>query len=248
MPIDNQELLKRGTPYQERPYLRSQLIAARERDVAESAKAEAARQADAVAERQRIAGVIKAGVDRGRPRQAARLALLAPVGADAAATILGKLPSDEDAEAAARDMPASSTIGTFGTAPARSERERIAKILGHEAAASRFTAATELATTTDLAVADAVAALLMMAVEATSNPVTDLAARHRECGEFGADFSAAADGRSGAERTREMWSAAIASVNQSMGASATDAGPAGSGGLQLDAESLARLAASRGAR
>ena len=74
MPIDNQELLKRGTPYQERPYLRSQLIAARERDVAESAKAEAARQADAVAERQRIAGVIKAGVDRGRPRQAAHSA------------------------------------------------------------------------------------------------------------------------------------------------------------------------------
>lgn len=244
----DQELLKRGTPLQERIYLRSKMIEQMERDAAETAKAEAARQADAVAERTRIAGVVKVGVDRGRPRQAARLALLTPVGPDAAGGILQSFPLDRVADAGALGMPAPGAVGSFGSPAAQAERARIASILGDKIAADRFMAAVGLATTTDLVVADLLTALAMMSPEAATPTFPSLEQRSRECGSFGPSFEDHAPGRSGSERSRAMWAEAIARANREAGATSPDPGPAGSGGLQLDAESRDRLAASRGER
>jgi len=244
----DEELLKRGTPYQERPFLRSQLIAARERDAAETAKAEAARQADAAAERQRIGAVIRAGLNRGRPRQAARLALLAPVGADASAAIIQALPLDREAEASALAMPAPDACGTFGSDAARAERRRIAAILSHEVAAERFKAAVGLATTTDMPADAILSVLATMPAEPKAELAMDLEERHRQCGSFGPDFTGSTGGRSGAEQSRAMWAEAIARANREAGATSPDAGPSGANALALDQQSLDRLAAARGKR
>lgn len=243
----DRQMLLEGTPLAERPVRRRELIGRMERSAAAKAAAETAARQDAVAEQRRIAAIIKIGTDRGRPRQAARLALLTPVAPDAAAGILQGFPSDRVADARALGMPAPGAVGTFGSVAAKAERQRFGAILSHEAASERFKAAVGLATTTDMPADAVAAALAMMPPEPKADPIQSLEQRSRDAGEFGPDFSGSADQpRSGVERSREMWAKAVGSANREAGAAPADAAPARSGATGLDRESLDRLAAARG--
>lgn len=195
-------------------------------EAAEAAKAKAAAAiaAEAAQERARIAGVIKAGADLGRPRQAARLALAGPLDAVGAKAVLNTLPADANAAPEALAIPG--TTGSFGSPAAVTERRRIGAILGHPEAADRFATASALALETTLDLSAAVAAL-MAAPRQAAKRYPSLAERSREAGEFGA-LAGGADPMTRSERIDNAWKKAIHEANVSIGAvpAAPEARPA----------------------
>ena len=185
----------------------------------------AAAQADADAERERIAAVVKVGTDLNRPRQALRLALLGPVGADQARSILSTMPMDAEADAAALAL---SGAGSFGSKAAQGERQRITTVFGHTSAKERFRSATSLVLEGGEAM-DAASAIAMLAGLPTEKPPVDglaqLMAGAEGFEEFGdgGDFGGPAPK---SVRTKAAWSKAIAEANAGLGAGAVRNGGA----------------------
>ena len=177
--------------------------------------AAAAATSEAAAERSRIATVVRAGRDRGRPRQALRLALAGPVAAAQAASVLAALPLDRDLDSAALALP---PHVNFGTTSAQAERRRIATIFTHPAAAERFSAACALALEgADPIPSEAVIAMLAgLPVETARPRQTEMDKRMEGMTEFGADHSPAPSGRRG-ERSADIWSAAVRRANAEIG-------------------------------
>jgi hypothetical protein len=186
---------------------------------AEEAAAVTARtaKAEAEAERQRIAAVVKAGRDTGRPRQALRLALAGPVTEKQARAILAGLPQDAEAKPEHLALP---TPGTYGPPGAVAESKRLSAIFAHPAASERFTAACALALDGD-APPEAVAALLSgLPPEAIAPRPLSIEERAEGLAEFGPDPHA---GSSRAERVADTWRAAVRKANASIGAGANPA-------------------------
>lgn len=188
-----------------------------EAEATAKAQAAAAAEAEARAERERIASVIRKGADLGRPRQAARLALMTALDPAGARALMNTLPTDAAASKEALSIP--EAIGAFGTSAAQAERQRVASILSCPEAEGRFSIAAAIATETTLDAAQAIAAL-MAAPRQEARASKSLAERSREAGEFGADLSGGA-GRSKGERIDNMWSRAVQKANAQIGATTT---------------------------
>lgn len=228
--LADERLAGLSIPTADRPAARRTMIAAIQREEAAAADAAAAASAaqaalvEHQAERSRIAAVVRAGRDTGRPRQALRLALAGPVTAAQARAILAGLPLDADAKPEHLALP---VPGTFGPPGAVAERKRLASIFAHPASAERFTAACALALEGD-APAEAVAALLAgLPPEAkTLTGAALIAARAEGLAEFGAG-GGEAPAPSRAEASRSGWAKAVAAANRQIGAApATSSGAA----------------------
>jgi hypothetical protein len=195
-----------------------------EREELTALEAEAA-QAEATAERSRIASIVQIGVDAGRPRQALRLALSGPVGADQAHSILSGLPLDQDAPAAALILP---DAGAFGSEAAQVERRRISSVFSHPAAANRFGAASALTLQGQEAIpAEAVAAMLAgLPIEQAAPRVLSLEERDAGLSAFG-DDTETAQGRTKGDKIAAGWEQAVSSANASLGVQSEEKRPSG---------------------
>ncbi|WP_151717553.1 hypothetical protein [Gemmobacter serpentinus] len=178
----------------------------------------AASHAEAMQERARIRSAYRAGVDCGRPLQALRFALSAPLSAAAISQALACLPTDRVADVAATAMPGAAS---FGGAAAQAERERIRRAFASSEAHGRTKATAALILEDDgegLTAAQIAPLLASMPVE-QSKIWQSLEQRSLDAGDFGADLSGGGH-MSKTERSAAMWKRAVAGVNQAAGADA----------------------------
>jgi hypothetical protein len=190
-----------------------------------SALEASAAQAEATAERSRIASIAQIGVDCGRPKQALRLALSGPVGPDQAKSILSGLPLDQDAPEAALVLP---EHGTFGSEAAQAERKRIASVFAHPAAQGRFKSASALTLEGHEAIpAEAIASMLAgLPKDAAAPRLKTLEEREEGLASFG-DDAETAQGRTKGAKIAAGWSRAVSSANASLGVQSEDKRPSG---------------------
>jgi hypothetical protein len=186
-----------------------------------------AAEAEATAERSRIASIVQIGVDCGRPRQALRLALSGPVGPDQARSILSGLPLDQDAPAAALALPDAST---FGSEAAQAERKRIGSVFAHPAASGRFKSACALALEGHEAIpAEAIAAMLAgLPKDAEIPRFPSLEERAADLAEFGGDGGDITVGATKGQAVAQGWSRAVNEANASLGVEPREKRPSGS--------------------
>jgi hypothetical protein len=190
-------------------------IESEETAAADTAKAAA----EAREERDRIAAVVKAGIDTGRPLQALRLALAGPVTAVQAKEILATLPRDQEQppEALAIGAPA-----TDGTAAALAERQRIATIFADPAATGRFRHAAALALDGRFMPAPVILGIMVsFTPDPVAPPIPSIEERAAGMAEFGSDVNGGF--MSGQDRIAEGWKKAVARANEMIGVRA--AGP-----------------------
>jgi hypothetical protein len=176
-------------------------------------------------ERDRIAAVVKAGIDTGRPVQALRLALAGPVTAVQAKAILATLPRDQEQPPEALALGAT---GTDGTAAALAERKRIAAIFADPAAAGRFRHAAALALDGPFMPAPVVGSIM---VSLTPEPVAPRILSIEERAEGMAEFGTnAINVFSDQEWIAETWKKAVAKANKTYFGVSTDGPSAGQPG------------------
>lgn len=209
----------------DRAAARKQIEADVEREEVAALEAEAAL-SEANTERGRIAAIVSAGVDMGRPLQALRLALSGPVGVDQAKSILSGLPLDQDAPEAALVLP---EHGTFGSEAAQAERKRIASVFAHPAASGRFKSTCALTLEGHEGIpADAIAAMLAgLPKDAAAPRFASLEERAADLAEFG-DGGDIAAGQTKGEKVAAGWSRAVSSANASLGVQTEETRPTGS--------------------
>ncbi|WP_417264545.1 hypothetical protein [Celeribacter sp.] len=171
---------------------------------------------EANTERQRVAGIVRAGVDCGRPLQALRLALAGPVGVDQAKSILSALPLDTDAPEAALTL---SEPAAFGGKAAQAERKRIGSIFAHPSAEGRFKSASALTLEGAEGIpVEAITAMLSgLPVDLVAPKYPSLEERDAEFASFGADDSGSTV-MSKSEKIDAAWSRQIAAANKMIGA------------------------------
>jgi hypothetical protein len=199
----------------DRAAARKQIEADVEREELQAAETKAA-EAEATAERSRIAAIVSAGTDMGRPKQALRLALAGPLGDDQARSILSGLPLDQDAPEAALTLP---EAGAFGSEAAQAERRRIGSVFAHPAAAGRFKSACALALEGAEAIpVDAIAAILGgLPPDAETPRFASLEERAADLAEFGGDGGDIPVGMTAGEKAAQGWSWAVNEANSSIG-------------------------------
>jgi hypothetical protein len=210
--IADQRLARLDLPERDRPAARRAMAAWISVEEADTLAAHS-NAADALAERARIASIVGAGRKLGQARQALRIALLGPITVDQASIILGTLQPDGSASEADLAVPG---VGSFGTTAARTERQRIAAIMGHPFAVGRFSAASAIALESNEAVpVQAATALLACLPQEVAKPtIPSIAERAAGQAEFGSEPS----GRSSAaETTRSIWGKAVKEANASIG-------------------------------
>lgn len=198
----------------DRTKARKDIEAEIEREEIAALEASAA-QAEATAERSRIASIVQIGVDAGRPKQALRLALSGPVGADQARSILSGLPLDQDAPEAALALPDAST---FGSEAAQQERRRIDSVFAHPAAQGRFKSVSALALEGAESIpSEAIAAMLAgLSKDAAAPHIPSLEERASDLAEFG-DGGDITVGATKGDRVAAGWSRAVNEANSALG-------------------------------
>lgn len=223
----------------DRAKARKDIEAEVEREEIAALQANAA-QAEAAAERGRIASIVQIGVDCGRPRQALRLALAGPVGADQARSILSGLPLDQDAPEAALVLP---EHGVFGSEAAQAERRRIGSVFAHPAADGRFKSACALALEGSEPIpADAVASMLAgLPKDAETPRFPSLEERAADLAEFG-DGGDIAVGTTQGEKVAQSWARAVNEANSSLGVQTEETRPSGSASAADDDEAFGTTA------
>jgi len=201
-----------------------------------------AAEAEAASERSRIASIVSAGVDCGRPRQALRLALAGPVQPDQAKSILSGLPLDQDAPAAALTLP---EHGAFGSEAAQAERRRISAVFSHPVTQGRFKSATALALEGAESIpADAIAAILGgLPKDAETPRFASLEERAEGLAEFGGDGGDIAAGMTKGEKAAAGWSRAVNEANSSLGVQPEEKRPSGSATSAEDDEGFGTVEA-----
>jgi hypothetical protein len=209
-----------------------------EREEVAALEAEAA-QAEAAAERGRIASIVQIGVDCGRPHQALRLALAGPVQPDQAKSILSGLPLDQDAPAAALTLP---EHGAFGSEAAQAERRRIGSVFAHPAASGRFKSACALALHgAEPIPAEAISAMLAgLPKDAAAPHIPSLEERAEGLAEFGDGDIAA--GMTKGEKAAAGWSRAVSEANATLGVEPQEKRPSGSATSAEDDEAFGTTA------
>ncbi|MGO4909527.1 hypothetical protein ACEN2J_14475 [Pseudorhodobacter sp. W20_MBD10_FR17] len=218
-------LARLGATGEARTAARKRVMSEIEGEELATANAEAAK-AEATTERQRIAAVVRAGRDRDRGQQALRAALLAPIGAEAAAGLIAALPTDGTASADAVAVPG---FASFGTPAAQAERRRIASAFAHPGAQGRFAAVCAMILDGDASLtAEQIAPLLATMPTGPVARTPGPGARAAGLAEFGGE---AAPARSKSETAAAGWKRAAAEANRLIGAGTTAAaGGAGQAG------------------
>lgn len=196
--------------------------------------------AETSAERERIAAIVRAGTDMGRPRQALRLALSGPVGADQARSILSGLPLDQDAPEAALTLP---EHGAFGSGAAQDERKRIGAVFSHPDASGRFKSACALTLEGHEGIpAEAIASILAgLPKDAATPRFPSLEERATDLAEFG-DGGDITVGATKGEKVAQSWSRAVNEANSALGVQTEEKRPSGSATSAEDDEGFGTTA------